>query len=379
MRRQFLLGLMCGLTLLAPASRAAGPTIDTSARNAIVIDYNTGAILLDKGADERIPPASMSKIMTAYVAFDYLKKGHASLDDMLPVSEKAWRTGGSKMFVPLGGRVKLDDLLSGMIIQSGNDACVVIAEGLAGSEQAYVEQMNQMAKQLGLTGTHFANVDGLPSPDEYTTPRDLAMLAIHLIRDFPEDLHYEQTKDFTFNGIKQGNRNPLLYKNLSVDGLKTGHTEEAGYGIIVTATRDGRRIVFVLSGMSSMKERSSESEKVLEWAYREFNDYRLVKAGETVDDAQVWLGANARVPVTTAADVLVTIPRRSRSAMMVTAIYDGQIKAPVSKGQPVGKLVVAAPDINSAEFPLVAANEVDRMNPFARAATAAGYLLWGKR
>jgi D-alanyl-D-alanine carboxypeptidase (penicillin-binding protein 5/6) len=379
MRRHFLLGLVTWLSLVTAAAWAAGPTVDTTARNAVVIDFNTGATILDKGADERIPPASMSKLMTAYVAFDYLKKGHASLDDMMPVSEKAWRTGGSKMFVPLGGRVKFDDLLSGMIIQSGNDACVVIAEALAGSEQAYVEQMNQMAKKLGLDGTHFANVDGLPNPDEYTTPRDLANLAMHLIRDFPEDLHYEQTKDFTFNGIKQGNRNPLLYKNIGVDGMKTGHTEEAGYGIVVTAIRESRRVVFVLSGMSTMKERSSESEKVLEWAYREFNDYRLVKAGDTVDDAQVWLGANARVPVTTAADVLVTIPRRSRSAMKVTAVYDGQIKAPVSKGQPVGKLVIAAPDINNAEFPLVAVDEVGRMNPFARAATAAGYLLWGRR
>jgi serine-type D-Ala-D-Ala carboxypeptidase (penicillin-binding protein 5/6) len=321
----------------------------------------------------------MSKIMTAYVAFDMLKQGHATLDDMLPVSEKAWRTGGSKMFVPLGGRVKLDDLLRGMIIQSGNDACVVIAEGLAGSEQGYVDKMNEMVKKLGLKDTHYANVDGLPNPDEYTTPRDLATLARRLITDFPEYYHYDSQKDFTFNGIKQGNRNPLLYKNLGVDGMKTGHTEEAGYGITVTAIRDDRRMIVVLSGMASMKERSQESEKVLEWAYREFADYRLLKAGEMVDEAPVWMGNAPRVPVTTSKDILITLPRRARSGLKVTAIYDHQARAPVTEGDKVGKLAIAAPDADSMEFDLVAMQGVGRLNPFGRAATAAGYLLWGKR
>ncbi len=238
-----------GLVVLAGTANAAAPTIDTSARNAIVLDVNTGTVLLDKGGDQRIPPASMSKMMTAYVVFDYLKRGQATMNDMLPVSEAAWakhKTNESNMFVALGSRVKIEDLVRGMIIQSGNDACVVLAEGLAGSQQAFVEQMNVMAQKIGLTGTHYANVDGLPDPGEYTTPHDLARIATHLITDFPEHYGYESEKDFTYNGIKQGNRNPLLYKNIGVDGLKTGHTEEAGYGLTVSALRDGRRVIVVL-------------------------------------------------------------------------------------------------------------------------------------
>jgi len=370
-----------GAAVLAAPALAAAPTIDTAAKHAFVVDVNTGATLLDKGADQRIPPASMSKMMTAYVVFTLIGKGQATLEDMLPVSEKAWakhKTGESNMFVPLGARVKIEDLVRGMIIQSGNDACVVLAEGLAGSEQAFVDQMNAMAPTLGLKNTHYANVDGLPDPGEYTTAHDLALLARHLITDFPDYYHYEAEKEFTYNGIKQGNRNPLLYKNIGVDGLKTGHTDEAGYGVTISAIRDGRRVIEVLSGMASMKERAGESEKVLEWAFREFNDYRLVKAGDAVDDAPVWLGESTKVPATTASDIYVTLPRIARHDMKVTAIYDSQIKAPVSKGAPVGKLVVTAPDTAPLEFPLVAAQPVERLNPVARVAATAGYLLWGR-
>lgn len=370
------------VALIAGGAMAAPPTIDTTAKHAVVIDFDTGTTLLDKGADDRMPPASMSKMMTAYVVFEYLQKGQAKLDDVLPVSEKAWakhKTGESNMFVPLGARVKIEDLIRGMVIQSGNDACVVLAEGLAGSVGAFVEQMNQTAQKLGLKGTHYANVDGLPDPEEYTTARDLAMLATHLIRDFPDHYKYESEKDFTFNGIKQGNRNPLLYKDLGVDGLKTGHTEEAGYGLTVSALREGRRVVVVLAGMATMKERSVESEKVLEWAYREFSDYRIVKAGDPIDDAPVWLGQSAKVPATTAADVHVTLPKKARRDLKVTAVYDGEVKAPVTQGEPVGKLVLSAPDTDPMEFTLVAAQPVAQLNPLGRAAAAAGYLLWGRR
>jgi D-alanyl-D-alanine carboxypeptidase (penicillin-binding protein 5/6) len=378
-----LIGLI-GAVLLASAmpASAARATIDTSAKHAFVVDFNTGTILLSKGGDERIPPASMSKMMTAYVVFEFLKKGQATMEDTLPVSEKAWakhKTGESNMFVPLGARVKIEDLVRGMIIQSGNDACVVLAEGLAGSEQAFVEQMNETAKRLGLAGTHYANVDGLPDPEEYTTAHDLAMLAKHLIADFPEHYGYEAEKDFTYNGIKQGNRNPLLYKNIGVDGLKTGHTSEAGYGLTVSALREGRRVIVVLSGMQSMKERSAESEKVLEWAYREFSDYHLVKAGDTIDEAPVWLGETTKVPATTKSDVFVTLPKKARHDLKVTAVYDAAVKAPVSQGQTVGKLVIAAPDMDTIEVPLVAAQPVAQLNPLGRVAAAAGYLLWGKR
>jgi D-alanyl-D-alanine carboxypeptidase (penicillin-binding protein 5/6) len=366
----------------APLASAAVPTIDTAAQTAIVIDYDTGAVLFDKNAEQRIPPASMSKIMTAYVVYSYLKAGRVKLDDTLPVSEKAWakhKTNESNMFVALGSQVKVEDLIRGMIIQSGNDACVVLAEGLAGSTDAFVDQMNQTAQKLGLKDSHFANVDGLPDPDEYITARDLAMLAARLIRDFPEYFHYDSEKEFTYNGIKQGNRNPLLYKDLGVDGMKTGHTEEAGYGITVTALRSGRRIVEVLSGMKSMNARSQESEKLLARAYREWADYKLVKAGDAIDDAPVWLGITSTVPVTVKSDLLVSLPRNARSSMKVSVAYDHPAPAPVEQGQQVGMLQVSANDMTPVLVPLVAAKPVEKVGGFSRAALAAGYLLFGKK
>jgi D-alanyl-D-alanine carboxypeptidase (penicillin-binding protein 5/6) len=365
---------------VAPAGR---PTIDTGARNAVAIDFQTGATLLDKGGDERIPTASMSKIMTAYTVYTYLQDGRAKLDDMLPVSEHAWRTGlndkQSRMFVPYPGQVKIEDLLRGVIVQSGNDACVVLAEGLAGSESAFVEKMNQVAEKIGLANSHFANVHGLPAPDHYMSPRDLATLSRHLIQDFPQYYRYEAEKEFTFNGIKQGNRNPLLYRNIGADGIKTGHTEEAGYGLVGSAMRSGRRVIFVLTGMKSMKERDQESERVLEWAYREFNDYTIAKAGEPIDEAPVWLGARTKVPAAPANDLVVTLPRAARRNLKVVAVYDGSVKAPVAKGQPVGKLVVSAPDTDTIEAPLLATQAVDRLDAFSRVGVAAGYLLLGHK
>ena len=358
---------------------AAPPTIDTSARNAYIVDFDTGAVLLDKGADQRMPPASMSKMMAEYVVFDFLKSGKATLDDMLPVSEKAWKTGGSKMFVPLNQKVRLEDLLRGMIIQSGNDACVVLAEGLAGSEAAFVELMNQKARDLGMTGSHFANVNGLPDPDEYMTARDLATLARHLIADFPEYYHYDSEKDFTYNGIKQGNRNPLLYEDIGADGLKTGHTDEAGYCLTASVIRAGRRIIVVLAGMNTMKERGSEGDKLIEWAYRVYNDYHLVKAGDVLDQAPVWMGEVGQVPVTVRQDVTVTLPRASRDGMQVKAVYDGPAKAPVAQGQTVGSLVITAPDVPTVQVPLVASQPVAPLSAFGRMAAAAGYLVFGKR
>lgn len=370
--------LVVAIAFTHPAA-AERPTFDTTARNAIVVDFQTGAVLLDKNADQRIPTASMSKIMTAYTVYTYLRDGKAKLDDMLPVSEKAWRTGGSKMFVPYPGEVKIEDLLRGMIIQSGNDACVVLAEGLAGSEQAFVERMNQIAQKLGLKDSHFSSVDGLPSPDHYMSPRDLATLSRHLIQDFPQYYHYEAEKDFTFNGIKQGNRNPLLYKDLGADGIKTGHTEEAGYGLVGSVVRNGRRVIFVLAGMQSMKERAQEGDRVAEWAFRAFDDYTVAKAGQPIDDAPVWMGVERKVPAAPAKDVVMTLPRGAHKDVKVTAVYDGQIKAPVTKGETIGKLIIAAPDSDPTEVPLVATQDVGRLGPFGRMAETASYLLWGNK
>jgi D-alanyl-D-alanine carboxypeptidase (penicillin-binding protein 5/6) len=362
----------------APVAKSA-IGIDTQAKHALIVEVETGTVLLDKAAEERMPPASMSKIMTAYVVFDMLKKGQAKLDDELPVSEKAWRLGGSKMFVPIGGRIKIDDLLKGVIIQSGNDACLVLAEGLAGSEEAFVELMNKKAKEIGLEDSHFANVDGLPNPEHWVTAHDLAKLAIRTIQDFPEYYHYYSQIDYEFNNIKQGNRNPLLYKNIGADGLKTGHTEEAGFSLTASVKRGDRRIVLVLGGLPTMKARAQESERLIEWAFREFNDYRLFSAGDKVEDADVWLGAEPRVPLTVANNLVVTLPRKARKDMKVTVLYDRPIPAPINAGEGVGKIVVSAPDRPPIEAPLVAGASVERQDALGRIATLAGYLVWGNR
>ena len=355
-----------------------GP-IDTQAKSAFVYEVETGTVLLDKGADNRIPPASMSKVMTAYLVFDYLKQGRAKLSDELPVSEAAWRTGGSKMFVPLGGRIKIEDLVQGMVVQSGNDACVVLAEGLAGSQQAFIEQMNQKAQEIGMRDSHFANVDGLPSPEHWMTARDLATLAVRTIQDFPDYYKYYSEKEFRYNNITQGNRNPLLYKDLGADGLKTGHTEEAGYSLLASVKRGDRRIVLVLSGLPSMKARAQEAERLTEWAFREYNNYKLFTAGAKIEDAEVWLGTQTKVPLTVAKDLMVTLPRKSRKDMKVTVDYNQPLAAPVEKGQQAGKIVVTAPDTAPVETPLVAAANVERLGPVGRAATVAGHMVWGSR
>ena len=365
-------------------SAQANAAIDIKARQYLLMDFQTGTVLEAKNADVKMPPSSMAKLMTAYLVFEALKSGKLSLEDQLPVSRYAWQqggaaSGGSTMFLDPNSKAKVEDLIRGMIIQSGNDACIVLAEGLGGSESAFVDMMNETAKKIGLTGSHFSNVTGLPDAQHYMTARDLITLSKRLLDDFPEYHHYDWEKEFTYNGIKQGNRNPLLYKDLGADGMKTGHTDEAGYGLTASVVRGDRHILMVLSGMKTMKVRAQESERLIEWAFREFNSYKLVKAGETLDEATVWLGTEPKVPVTTKADAVVTLARKSRKDMKVTAVYDGQIKAPVAKGATVGKLVVTAPDMKPVEFPLVAAQSVDRLGVVGRVATAAGYLVWGKR
>jgi len=362
-----------------PPQGAANAPIDTLAKHAFIIEADTGTVLLDKLAAERMPPASMSKIMTAYVVFDMLKQGRAKLDDELPVSERAWRTGGSKMFVPIGGRIKISDLLRGMVIQSGNDSCIVLAEGLAGSETAFVDIMNEKAKQIGLKDSHFANVDGLPSPEHWMTARDLASLAIRTIEDFPEFYKIYSEKEFVFNNINQGNRNPLLYKDIGADGLKTGHTEEAGYSLTASVLRDKRRIILVIAGLPTMKARAQESERLIEWAFREFSNYKLVGAGDKIEDAEVWLGSEPKVALTVDKDFVVTLPRKSRKDMKVTLVYDKPVPAPIKKGDQLGKIVVTVPDAPPKEAPILAAAPVDRVGTVGRMAAVAAYLIWGNK
>lgn len=366
-------------TAPAPTAPAPGAVLDTPARHAMIVEADTGTVLFDKQGEDRMPPASMSKLMTAYVAFDMLKAGKISLDDELPVSEKAWRLGGSKMFVGIGARIKIDDLLKGILIQSGNDACVVLAEGLAGSEQDYVDLMNRKAKEIGLKDSHFANVTGLPDPNEWMTARDLVTLGTRILRDFPQYAHYFSEKNFDFNNIDQGNRNPLLYKVAGADGLKTGHTDESGYSLIGSVLRGDRRVIVVLSGLTSMKERASEGERLVEWAFREFNNYKLFHAGDKIDDAEVWLGNEPKVGMAIRDDLTVTLPRRARRDMKVSVVYDKPVPAPIKQGDAIGKIVVSAPEMPPIERPLYAAANVRPISTVGRMATLAGYLIWGDR
>jgi D-alanyl-D-alanine carboxypeptidase (penicillin-binding protein 5/6) len=362
------------LTIFAPSAQA----IETLAKQAILIDYQTGQILFEKNADERMTPSSMSKMATVYLAFQRLKEGRLSLEDTFPVSEKAWRKQGSKMFVALNSRVKTEDLLRGIIVQSGNDACIVIAEGLAGTEDAFARELTDLVHSLGMTGTNLVNASGWPDPNHYSTARDLSTLAIATIRNFPEYYPYYSEKNFVYNGIKQGNRDPLLYKDTGADGLKTGHTEDGGYGLTASAVRNGRRLVMVINGLSSMKERGSEGEKLMDYGFREFNNYTLFTANATVGEAPVWLGTEAKVPLVLKDELTVTLPIKSRKDMVVKTIYDSPIQAPIEQGAKIATLRIEAPDRPVMELPLVAGRSVEKLGMVSRLGAALRHIVWGE-
>ncbi|WP_119422869.1 D-alanyl-D-alanine carboxypeptidase family protein [Desertibaculum subflavum] len=382
---RFLVGLALGLLGGTGAAYAEWPTIATEAKQAILIDFQTGAVLLNKNADELMPPSSMSKLMTGYMVFDKLKKGELKLEDELPVSEKAWKTFGSKMFVPLGERVKVADLLRGMIIQSGNDACIVLAEGLAGSEEKFAELMTQKAREIGMPKSVFRNAHGLPDPQHVMTARELAHLASLIIRNFPDFYGLYSEKTFTYGidqvtkkPITQGNRNPLLYKNVGADGLKTGHTDAAGYGLTASTMRDGRRLILVINGMQNVNARAREAERLLDWGYREFETVTIAKAGQPVDEANVWLGVAPKVGLASDVNISATMPRPARKSLKVVVQYDDPIPAPIRRGQPIGRLVVSASEMETKEYPLVTAGDVAKLGFADRIATAASYLVWGR-
>ncbi len=362
---------------VALALPAGATTIDTIAREAILIDMSTGTVLMEKNPDQRMPTASMSKVMTMYMVFDRLKSGRLSLDDTLPVSERAWRIQGSKMFVELGNQIKVEDLIRGVVIQSGNDACIVFAEGLSGTEEAFAAAMTEKAKALGMNDSNFMNSSGWPHPDHYSTVRDLATLAVRLIEDFPEYYHYYRETEFTYHGIKQGNRNPLLYRNMGVDGIKTGHTEEAGYGLIASGEREGRRLVLVVSGLPSMQARADESARLMEWGWREFDAYDLFAAGETVDQFPVWMGQAQSVPLVVERPVRLTLNSTQRRGLTVTLVGEAPVEAPVAKGTRLATLRLEAPDMPTKEIPLVAGADVERMGLLARMGTKARHLVFG--
>ena len=375
MSRRVLATLIVVLTALAAGLPARAN--ETSAREAILIDMSTGTVLFQKNADETTYPSSMTKMMTMYLVFKKLAEGGLSLDATLPVSEKAWRMGGSKMFVEVDTRVMVEDLVRGVVVQSGNDATIVLAEGISGSEEAFAIDMTDQAHAMGMTNSNFRNASGWPDPEHVTTVRDLATLAIRTIEDFPEYYPYYAETTFTFSDIEQSNRNPLLYTASGADGLKTGHTEAAGYGLTASAERDGRRLVLVINGVESSAERAREAERLIEWGFREFDAYALLGAGETVTDAEVWLGDEDTVPLVIEEDLVITMSREARREMTVKAVFEGPIPAPIVKGTPVAMLVLEAPNMETVEVPLVAGADVGELSMFSRLGAAISYLVFG--
>jgi D-alanyl-D-alanine carboxypeptidase (penicillin-binding protein 5/6) len=373
-KRLLLVFILGGLLFSAGSSSA----LETLGKQVILIDVTTGTILFSKNPDERMTPSSMSKIMTIYKLFERLKDGELSLTDKFLVSEKAWRKQGSKMFVAVNSRVTIEDLIRGIIVQSGNDATIVVAEGLSGSEGAFADEMNETAKQLNMTNSNFINASGWPDPDHETTARDLAKLTVATVKNFPDLYRYYGEKTFTYNGIKQGNRNPAIYRNIGADGLKTGHTEAGGYGLTVSAIRKNRRLILVINGLPTKKSRAVESERILDWGFREFNNYALFKAGETVTEAQIWMGEHGSVPLLIERDLIITLSRKVRRGMKVKVAMETPVPAPVKKGDVLATLKVELPGRPTMKIPLVSGADIGQLGVYSRLSAAVKYFLWGE-
>ncbi|MGD0191948.1 MAG: D-alanyl-D-alanine carboxypeptidase family protein [Rhizomicrobium sp.] len=389
------------LLLLAPlvfATTAAQAAIETAAEHAVIMDGESGQILWSKNADTPSPPASMSKLMTLELLFQRLKDGRVKLTETFPVSQRAWSTQGSKGFAALGARIPVETLIRGIIIASANDMCVVVAESLGGSVESFADMMNARAKQLGLTQSHFVNPNGLPDPPgQMMSVVDLAKLARHLIYDYPQYYHYFSERSFTMdvgNGhsITQQNRDSVLDMFPGTDGLKTGHTDAAGYGITVSAVQNGQRLVLVLNGLRypqldkmtpaaqdwhGVRLRGEEAARMLGIAFREFRHYQLFKPGDVVGQAEVWQGSNNTVPLVVSGNVGVTMQVESRAGMKVVVDYDGPVQAPIAKGQQIGVIKVTAPDFPGMETPLYAANSVSGAGLFGRMYLGLHALIFG--
>lgn len=368
-------GLIAALLLSGQAM-----AFDTQARAAYVVDLTTRTVLLNKNADTPLPPASMSKLMTLYIAFEALRDGRLQLDEELPVSSHAMSYGGSTMFLDTTDRVKVEDLLRGIIVLSGNDACAVIAEALSpdGTEAGFARYMTQRAQQMGMTNSTFANSNGWPAAGHLMSMRDLALLATHIIEDFPNFYPLFAERTFAFDGrapTNNSNRNPLLGLGIGADGLKTGHTEEAGYGLVGSAKQGNRRVVFVLSGLATQAARAQESEAITNWAFRQFTEKSLLKAGETIMKAEVHMGAAPTVSLTTAEDLTALVPVLAAKDIPAEVVYNGPFAAPIEKGQQLAELIIAPDGLPETRVPLVAGESVAKGGFMVRVTTALDHLL----
>ena len=362
--------------LVAPPALAQ--TFTTAARAAILIDHRSGDVLFEKAADEPIPPASMSKLMTALVTFEELEAGTLSLEQTIPVSERAWRMGGSRMFIEVGNRVSVHDLLQGIIVQSGNDACVAIAEALSGSEAAFADRLTRRGLEIGLTNSTLKNATGWPHPEHLMSVRDLSIVARQIITRFPQYYQYYSQLEFEFNNINQRNRNPLLQAGIpGVDGMKTGYTRESGYGLVASAERNGRRLILVVAGLDSIAQRRSEAERLLEFGFRHFEEYRLFEPDAVVAEAPVWQGAEATVPLVAGEVVGITLTRQARDTLSVKVVYDSPVPAPIEAGQVLGHVEMTAEGVPTRMMPLLAARPVERAGVIGRMTGALHYLVFG--
>ncbi len=365
---------------------AKGPATATAVRkdeafqtpvpNAILIDAESGSVLFEKNADALVPPASLSKLMTTEVVLNEIKQGRLKMTDELPVSEYAWRKGGapshtSSMFVPIHSRVSVSDLLHGVVIQSGNDACIVLAEGIAGSEEKFADMMTARAREIGMPKSTFGNSNGLPDPKQLMTARELAKVARQIIRSYPEEYHLYGETDFTYNKIHQLNRNPLLTMNIGADGLKTGFIKEAGYGLVGSAVQNGMRLIVVIMGAKNDKERAEEGKKLLEWGFHNFESQVLFAEGQTIADAKLYGGEHGSVPLTADRVVGLMVSKVAQNKIIARVVYTGPVRAPVQQGQPIGTLKVWRGEELVLEVPLQAAESVGTGNLSQRALDAA--------
>ncbi len=351
------------LLLVAVSTLQAAPSIIPSppklaATGFVLMDYQSGQVVAANKADQRLEPASLTKMMTAYVVSHELQSGHISLADKVRVSEKAWRMPGSRMFIEVGSEVTVEKLLKGLIIQSGNDASVALAEHVAGSEESFVPLMNAHAERLGLKGTHFANSTGLPHPDHYSTPHDMALLAAAIIRDFPDHYGWYSEKSYKYNNISQNNRNLLLFRDESVDGLKTGHTEAAGFCLVASAKRKEMRLISVVMGTKSEKARAQESQKLLNYGFRFYETHRLYSAGQELKQMRIWKGESEALKLGLSEELYITVPRGQYKNLNASLSVDKTIVAPVSRGQTLGQVNIRLEDEVLAERPLVALQDV---------------------
>ncbi|WP_290647879.1 D-alanyl-D-alanine carboxypeptidase family protein [Aquisalimonas sp.] len=358
--------LTLGSTLAAnpPVPTPAPPSI--GAPSYILLDFDSGQVLSARDPDAQREPASLAKLMTAYVLFNELREGHLDLEDKVTISERAWRMGGSRMFVEVGRTIVVEDLLRGMIIQSGNDASVALAEHVAGNEETFAQLMNSYAQDLGMEDTHFVNATGWPDSEQLTSARDIAKLARAMIRDFPEYYQYYSEREFTFNEITQRNRNSLLWQDESVDGLKTGHTSGAGYNLVSSARRDGMRLISVVMGTDGARDRMQQTQSLFSYGFRFFGTYELFSGGDALEEPKLWKGATDTIPVGLTESLYVTVPRREYENMEATMNLRSTIVAPVSQGETLGNVEVRIGDAVVADAPLVALESGDEGGLFAR-------------